>query len=50
MYHMMDGSIISGPMIGGLMIGIMGVISLLTSIALVLLIAALVKYLFFDKK
>jgi uncharacterized membrane protein len=47
---MMDGSIISGPMIGGPMIGIMGVLSLLTSIVLILSIAALVKYLFFDKK
>lgn len=45
MYHMMDGSIVGGPMIG-----LMGVMSLLTSIALILLIAALVKYLFFDKK
>ena len=50
MYRMMDGSIISGPMIGGPMIGIMGVLSLLTSIVLILSIAALVKYLFFDKK
>jgi hypothetical protein len=41
----MDGSIIGGPMIG-----LMGLMSLLTSIALILLIAALVKYLFFDKK
>lgn len=45
MYHMIDKSIMSGPMIG-----IVGVISLLTSIALMLLIATLVKYLFFEKK
>jgi hypothetical protein len=45
MYHMIDKSVMSGPMIA-----IVGVISLLTSIALILLIAALVKYLFLEKK
>jgi hypothetical protein len=42
---MMNGLIIGGPMAG-----LMGVMSLLISIALMLLIAALVKHLFFDKK
>ena len=37
-------------MMEGLMVGGMGLISLLISIALLLSIAALIKYLFFDKK
>lgn len=40
MYKMMEGSMMGG----------MGLISLLISIALLLSIAALIKYLFFDKK
>ena len=45
MYHMIDKSVMSGPMIA-----IVGVISLLTSIGLILLIAPLLKYLLLEKK
>lgn len=40
MYHMMEGTMMGG----------MGLIGLLSSIVLLLSIAALIKYLFFDKK
>jgi hypothetical protein len=40
MYHMMDGSIMSG----------MGLIGILVLVALILLIIALSKYIFFSKK